>query len=297
MSDSLSHDIIICVHNGYDDVKECLDSVLAHKSRDYDGEIIIVDDNSNAATSALLQHYNSNFQKIRVIRLDNQHFYTKAANIGLKNSSSRFKTLLNSDTVVTDGWEAGLLKTFSLSPWIGIVGPLSNAASTQSVPFIEGTSGQTAINSLPHGVSIDDFARIIKNLSCNATKPFTPLVHGFCLTISDAVIEKIGYFDEVNFPNGYGEENDYCFRADDAGFVLAISTDVFIYHKKSKSYVDSQRVKYMESGMRALVEKYGVERIERSVQFMKNNPFLKKIRQGVKDYWPGYYNLRAENRL
>ncbi|MDF9843624.1 MULTISPECIES: hypothetical protein [unclassified Paenibacillus] len=39
------------------------------------------------------------------------------------------------------------------------------------------------------------------------------------------VIDKIGYFDQETFSEGYGEENDYCIRAKNAGFKLKVADD------------------------------------------------------------------------
>ena len=42
--------------------------------------------------------------------------------------------------------------------------------------------------------------------------------------------------DEENFPVGYGEENDYCIRASDAGFRLAIADDAYVFSFKIKKF-------------------------------------------------------------
>lgn len=53
------------------------------------------------------------------------------------------------------------------------------------------------------------------------------LVHGFCFGLIREVMNRVGLFYEDSFPNGYGEENDYCFRAADAGFSLVIATHTY----------------------------------------------------------------------
>jgi len=42
---------------------------------------------------------------------------------------------------------------------------------------------------------------------------------------SDISKVNIGYFDEQNFGEGYGEENDYCLRANKAGWALAVADE------------------------------------------------------------------------
>jgi GT2 family glycosyltransferase len=181
-------------------------------------------------------------------------------------------------------------RVFSMSDAVGIVGPVSNAASTQSVPFVKSSETQTAINELPPGVSIDEFGKFLEGVGQDCIVPFVPLVHGFCLTLRENVLREIGYFDEVAFPRGYGEENDFCFRADDSGFVLAIAVDTFIFHAKSKSYTSSDRIQFMKDGMNKFREKHGADRIKNAVRFMEQNPHLKYMRDAVLKEWPDHYS-------
>ena len=68
-----------------------------------------------------------------------------------------------------------------------------------------------------------------------------PFLNGFCLLIRRAVLEGVGLFDEANFGEGYGEENDYCLRARNAGWTLALADDTYIYHAQSRSYNPERR--------------------------------------------------------
>ncbi|GAA5666638.1 hypothetical protein DNK03_22955 [Brucella anthropi] len=285
----LSHDVIVCVHNGLDDVKHCLDSLISYWDRDILNRLIIVDDCSGAETKDFLSQFKKRNTFVDVLSLKKQHYYTKAANSGLRESDAQIRTLLNSDTIVTENWASKIQTVFSLNDCIGIVGPLSNAASTQSVPFVKGSKEQTAINELPPEVSIKEFGDFIEKIGTGKTLPFVPLVHGFCLSIRDKVLDNIGYFDEEAFPRGYGEENDFCFRTEDAGYVLAIAVDTFIFHAKSKSYTTSDRVQFMHMGMKKLSEKHGVERIKSAVKFMEENPHLQSVRKATFENWPLHY--------
>lgn len=286
----MTHDLIICVHNGFNDVQACLSSIKRHWSANL-SKLIVVDDCSDAETKGLIAEHEQIIENMTVITLDEQHFYTKSANIGLKASSAEIRTLLNSDTIVTAGWSDSIRRVFETSDFIGVVGTLSNAASTQSLPFIKSSAQQTAVNSLPPDVSVDEFAEFVRVAGMDRLSPYVPLVHGFCLSIRGSVFETIGYFDEAAFPNGYGEENDFCFRADDAGFVLAIAIDTFIFHAKSKSYTSNEeRIAYMNSGMANFAAKHGADRIKLAVQFMEDNPHLQYMRDRVLDRWPEHYS-------
>ena len=88
------------------------------------------------------------------------HGYTIAANLGLRAAVGDYIVLLNSDTIVTAGGSSGSSTCGESDEQIGILGPLSNAASHQSVPEVR-EDGAWATNPLPavadrrgHGVAV-----------------------------------------------------------------------------------------------------------------------------------------------
>ncbi|HFG1948398.1 TPA: glycosyltransferase family 2 protein, partial [Vibrio cholerae] len=203
--------------------------------------------------------------------------YTKSANIGLKTSDADFRIILNSDTIVTQGWIKKLSALAFSHDNIGIVGPISNAAGSQSVPSIKKSDkNQTAINMLPKGYTINDMNNVAEGGLFQY--PTIPLIHGFCIGIKRTVIDEIGFFDEVNFARYYGEENDYCLRAYKAGFDLKIATDTYIFHSKSKSIEEEERILHMSEAGRRLREIYGSQEMRDYCFQLDNNPVLVEVR-------------------
>lgn len=282
--EKISVDIIYCVHNALDDVKLCLSSVERHLEKNV--RLIIVDDGSDKETSEYLQLFTSSHDWVQIIRNGQARGYTVAASQGLRHSDADFRVLLNSDTVVTAGWTSKLVRTAYSSNHIGIVGPLSSAASHQSIPEHSNKNNQTATNSLPEGVTPENMNEFCEQSSKNTgqSKILVPLIHGFCFGIKKEVIKQIGYFDEKLFPRGYGEENDYCFRAADAGFGLAVSVDTYIYHAKSKSFVSTERIQLMKNGLQKNYEQHGTMRVQRAVRTMDTHPTLVKLREDASKF-------------
>src|SRR5439155_635 len=126
----------------------------------------------------------------------------------------------------------------SRNPEIGIIGPLSNAASWQSVPSVR-AEDDWAINNPPSGTTPQEMADIVARAAVGARE--MPFLNGFCYMIRRAVINRIGLFDELTFGAGYGEENDYSIRARQAGYKLVVATDAYVYHAHSKSYSYERR--------------------------------------------------------
>lgn len=275
---------VVCVHNAHDEVKKCLSSIKKHKAENLD--LVIVDDGSETKTKKLLASFTSNNSSwTKLIRHNTAQGYTRAATVGLKASKADLTILLNSDTIVTKNWSKKMARALETSAGTGIVGPMSSAASHQSVPNHLSSVDQTAINVLPKGVTIEQMNSYCEKWAKDTTFPRVPLVHGFCLGIRREVLDKIGYFDYDHFPRGYGEENDYCFRAANAGFGLVIATDTYVFHAKSKSFVSTERKKLMQEGGKAFRNLHGQRRITRAVKMMENNPYLQTMRNYANDLY------------
>lgn len=270
-------DIVVCVYNALEDVRLCLDSVrqnLLPKHR-----LIIINDKSDAATSTYLAQTAAQDARITLINNEENLGYTRSANLGLATATAGFRILLNSDTIVSPDWALKMLSVANQSRSIGIVGPLSNAAGYQSIPRIKGTANNTPINEIPTGLSLSAIDSAVESWSLLNTFPLVPLVHGFCFGVKQEVIERIGYFDDKNFERYYGEENDYCFRARAAGFDLAIATNAFIYHRKSRSIEEEERIVHMAAAGKKLREIYGQEAVKNACLQIESHPLLVRMRE------------------
>jgi GT2 family glycosyltransferase/glycosyltransferase involved in cell wall biosynthesis len=275
----LKIDIIVCIHNSLEDVKACLDAV--ERTRTANTRLIVVNDGSDEETSHYLDAYFVDRVQDKLILHSQALGYTRAANAGLRAATADYAILLNSDTIVPRGWLEKLLEVGESDPDIGIIGPLSNAASWQSIPEVVQANGKDwSVNPLPSGLTVERMAQIVE-LQSDRSFPRVPLLNGFCYAIKRATIERIGYLDEETFPQGYGEENDYCFRAADAGLSLAIATHAYVYHAKSKSYTHERRRELARLGGAAFDAKHGQQRVQQAVQLMRQDPSLARMRSQV----------------
>ena len=256
-------DIVIPVHNAPALVTKCVRSVL--KNRDPElHRLILVDDGSDSDTADFLRATATDNPHCTLLRSDTATGFTKAANRGLRESTADMVIVLNSDTEVPSRWVEKIWEVMFNTPGVGIVGPLSNAASYQSIPRQqpnekERLAGQTPINELPSGMTLEDVNQWLEN-HMDKTPVRVPLVHGFCFAIRRDVINDIGVFDEEAFPRGFGEEDDYCTRAVDAGWSLSIATNTYVWHEKSGSYSSESRRDLVASGREVFLALHGEQR-------------------------------------
>jgi GT2 family glycosyltransferase len=276
-------DIIVCVHNALEDVRLCLEAAWMSLLPSH--RIIIVNDRSNEETTSFLREFAATRDRIVLLENDENLGYTRSANLGLSTASAGFRILLNSDTVVSPNWALKMLDAANGSARIGIVGTLSNAAGAQSIPQIKDKGNNTAINPLPLGVTPFDLDLACETWSDADLMPRVPLIHGFCFGVKKEVIDKIGLFDEENFKLFYGEENDYCFRALAAGFELAVATNTFVFHRKSRSIDEEKRVVHMAEAWRRLRELYGADKILSAYRQVEEHPLLEQVRKEAWRYF------------
>jgi GT2 family glycosyltransferase len=277
-----SVDIIVCVHNALDDVRCCLESVIENTMPPY--RLIIVDDGSNSETAQYLDDFVLT-QSGTLLRNNTATGYTRAANKGLRESKADFVILLNSDTIVSSRWVDRMIQCAESDKRIGIVGPLSNTASWQSVPKIFNDSGDWSDNPLPDGWQVRDFSNEVARVS-QRIYPRVGFVNGFCFMMRRELIEKIGLFDEETFARGYGEENDYCIRAAINGWQLAIADDCYVYHAQSKSYSHERRAELSRLAGEALAAKHGQAVIDEQLAVTKNHPALEYVRKRCESIVP-----------
>lgn len=252
-------DVIVCVRDAPDDVRTCLWALLDRATRPF--HLIVVDDGSGPEAAALLDDLARREPAVELLRNSGpEHGYTRAANIGLRASTGAYAVLLNSDTIVTPRWLERIVACGESDERIGIVGPLSNAATHQSVPAVEADGGW-AVNELPRWLTVDELGELTATLS-RRERPRVPFVNGFCYAVKRAVVEAVGPFDEERFGSGYCEENDFSVRAQDAGFELAIADDAYVFHAKSRSYTPAGRERVARRNYERFLDKHGAGRVE-----------------------------------
>jgi hypothetical protein len=136
---------------------------------------------------------------VELMRNERNLGFTGTANRGM-GLSRRDVVLLNSDTIVTDGWLEALLRCAASDPSIGTITPWSNNAEILSYPRF------CVNNAWPAGADPAPLARAFARAAV-PSYPDLPTGVGFCFFVRRAMLDAIGGFDAA-FGAGYGEEND-----------------------------------------------------------------------------------------
>jgi len=239
-------DVIIPAYRGLAETRRCLESVLADPDRPA-GQVIVVDDRSpEAALSAWLDTLAA-AGRITLLRNRRNLGFVASANRGIEAAGTHDVALLNSDTEVPHGWLRRLAAQAYAAPRIASVSPFSNNATICGYPCEEG-------GPLPLGLDLATIDGVCRGVNAGRGVE-VPTTVGFCMYIRRAALDQIGGFDEEAFGRGYGEENDFCMRADQRGWTHRLACDTFVYHEGSVSF-GSGKGKLLAEAMEVLAGRY-----------------------------------------
>jgi glycosyltransferase involved in cell wall biosynthesis len=208
--------------------------------------------------------------------------YTLAVNSGLRaahEAGFKYIAQLNSDTLLTPNWLPPLLSVLDNNPRAGAVGPLSNAATWQSVPEIITETGGWNLNPLPAGATPDMMAKLVRLVS-DGNPIEIPILNGFVILYRGQVFHDVGYMDEVLSPRGYGEENDFAFRLRQQNYTLWVAPNSYVFHHKGKSFNKEEYVTQIAVTKKNMKERYGQELKEAEVA-LRGNDGLSQMRTAV----------------
>lgn len=224
-------DVIIPIYKGAEETIECIESVLAAKN-ETTHRIILVNDNSpDAEIVRFLEDLDAKppQDNIGVITLESNGGFAEAVNLGIRCAGRRHVVLLNSDTVVYDGWIDKLYRASSLGENIATVTPFSNNAEIVTVPY---TCTSIPVEDPEAGRAVDLAASQV-----NSGKiADLPVGVGFCMLIRREAIDALGDFDATTWGKGYGEEVDFCLKAASSGWRNVLCGDTFVLHRGGVSF-------------------------------------------------------------
>jgi len=220
LMDKSNISIIIVNLNGRDLIEDCLTSIekLTLRAR----EIIIID---NGSIDGSVEFVNSNFPLIKVIRLDRNQGFARAANIGIKRAKGSRIALLNNDTVVDEKWLQELNYVLDKNPEVGFC---ASKILNYWDPKVIDTAGDVLgiFKAYKRGHMRVNGAMYSKQL----------YVFGACAGAAiyrRDMLNDIGLFDE-NFVSDM-EDVDISFRAQLTGYRCMYVPTAIVYHKMGQT--------------------------------------------------------------
>ncbi len=226
-------DIIVPVYRGLEDTRRCLESALATPGNAAWRLIIINDFSPEPEVTAWLREFATRDPRIQLLENSENLGFVATVNRGMSLSQTNDVLLLNSDTEVANDWVDRMQRAAYSDPRVASVTPFSNNATIFSYPrFCEA-------NAMPDGTTTAGLDALFASQLAGQTVA-VPTAVGFCMYIRRLCLAEVGLFDVANFGKGYGEENDFCVRASEAGWTHLHALDTFVHHAGGVSFGDSK---------------------------------------------------------
>lgn len=205
----------IPVRDAFNYLSNLLHSVGRYTNREIVSEIIVIDDGS-------IKRVAKYFRNVRIIRNSLAIGFPAACNQIIKNSTSEFICILNSDTFVSPCWLDLLLEVMDDKD-VGIAGPSTSYANNPQC--------RQDICRRRHSMSereIVEYSRRLRNTD-DEPKDIGRSLTGFCMMIRRSAVLDVGFFDE-QFGLGSFEEADMCMRMMNKGYKCMWVPRAYVHH-------------------------------------------------------------------
>jgi len=235
--------IIVLAHNGAEFTRQCLTNIL--QAVDKPKELFLVNNGSTDNTAEVIQEFIPKFEvaDIAFITWCNKENKgcSEARNDAWEKASCKYVVLMDNDAAVcTADWLSKMVGIMENNPKIGILGP------KMIYPF------------LPHkiqcaGVLISPLGRIaFRGRGADRNDPryssfrSVHLLISACWIMPNKLKDEIGYLDKLFHPVQY-EDLDLCFKASQAGYQIAYTPDVEIYHFEGMTTASFGDIEYQRN--------------------------------------------------
>lgn len=221
--------VIVPVHNQLEQLKVCCEIVLANFKNDYpDGQLIVVDMNSNDGTEAWL----SEQADISYIAIEDEVCKSQAYNAALEYATGEMILFLNCDAYITDHTIIRLEEYLYSNESVAAVGPVLSKVEMDNLQRYLGDMPK--LKDIFQAREFSDQLYREKHLEL----PYnTNFLYDSCLLIKKDIILSIGNFDIKYYANSM-EDIDLSLRLIKAGYQLLVIPSVFVYNDQHWLFVD-----------------------------------------------------------
>ena len=255
-----TYSVIIPVHNAIEYTKNCIStilSVLNESDSDYNKvPIVVVDDGSSDGTGEWI---NKNYPFIHLLNGDGNLWWSGGINVGVRYAIDRLNVdyvlLWNNDIVPAPDYFGQVKKIINRAESPAII--CSIIYDKNHPDTITSTGGY--FNSMTgtlkhHNHRVKEPQLETENITINC-------FGGMGTLIRKDVFHDIGYFDEINFPQYYGD-TDFGLRASNAGYKITLNPYQKIWNDKSNTGLHSKKggVKELFDSYRSIGSLYNIKK-------------------------------------
>jgi GT2 family glycosyltransferase len=210
-------DLVLLSWNHLEETQPCLESLL--QTTRVPCRLFIVDNGSEEDVRRFLATVTPRGAIVEVAVLQNEtnEGFPRGMNRGIAQSTAPYVCLLNNDLRFTSGWLQQMIEIAGTHPEIGVVNPASS------------TFGDFP----PSGTSLQAYADDRRTRFGDSYTEVGMCI-GFCMLITRPVLDRIGGLSE-EVQRIFFEDEDFCMRAQQAGFQCVVAEAPYVYHAEHKT--------------------------------------------------------------
>lgn len=241
--------VIVPVYKGLEETRRCLASVLATIEPEWAQLLIINDGSPEPAITAFLRELAGAHGEVILLENEQNLGFVATVNRGMQYDTQRDVLLLNSDVEVANDWLHRMRTAAYANDKVASLTPFSNNATICSFPEF------CSDNSLLFGLPLAEIDACFAAQFGPQDVILVPTGVGCCMYLPRDCLDAVGYFDLETFGRGYGEENDWCQRAQKAGWHNLHLANCFVYHAGGVSFGAEQQAR-VENAQVLLAQKH-----------------------------------------
>ena len=228
--------IIIVSYNARADLLRCIESIRTHRPQ-IDHQIVVVD---NASSDRAADAVRARWSDVTVLEAGGNLGFSRANNLGIRQTASELVLLLNPDTVVDDNAIDALVGRLDSRSDVAVAGPrlvdTSGKAELSFGPMI-GPFAEARQKVLVRG-NDQGVGPIVKYVDAlTRREQDIDWVSGACLLVRRADAEAVGLLDERYFM--YVEDVDFCAAIRAKGRTVLFTPAAQVVHVRGRSAASS----------------------------------------------------------
>jgi len=226
--------VVIVTYKHRETLSKCLHS-LKNAGPKIPLEIIVVDNNSNDGT---IEFIKENYPDVNVVANKENLGYSRAVNIGLRSTASKFYLVINPDIIVLPGAIEIMLNYMIKNPKVGIAGcKLFNEDGSLQFSvrrFLDLRTYLyrfTPLRGLMAGSALE--RRYLMQEWDHNDNRRVDWVLGGCMIVRKNAMDEVGLMDEKIFM--YFDDVDWCYRMWSRGWQVAYVGEAGMIHKHERT--------------------------------------------------------------
>lgn len=170
----------------------------------------------------------------RAYRHNERLGFVRAVNIALAATTQEFTVIQNNDVEIFTDVYPRMVRALTERPKTGLVGPISTSG-WQCWERLSSMIGDRTVQALRDQQTDAARARYLADTQKQGHITIGSMLAFFCVMGRKSMFDAVGFLD-LEYGDGFGDDDDYCERIKASGRSLELLTDCLVFHKHRSTF-------------------------------------------------------------